>query len=252
MASAVKKLSKKRQNLSINRKIAILNAYERGMRASHIARKFNINESTVRTVKKHEARIRECARTISSDLAAKKGVHIRNPMIHKLENLLFMWVTEQIERDIILDASVLLIKAQSIYADLVSKNGEGSKATSFTAGRGWLAKFKKRFNLSVRNGNYVVSRDTRESSPQIKEETVDANNMSITVQSGLVKKCGSKSKSPNCTKKPSSVNEFIQTANRLKELVGKIEMDRDRIESFKRVVDGTMFCYNEKLIKECL
>ena len=146
MAPKAVNSNRKKQKLSINKKLAVLKEFSEGKRVIDIAKQFNMNECTVRAIKKNEERIKMCANNISTRMA-DKNIHIRNPLIHKFENLLYVWITEQRQRGVSLSTSLIQTKANSLHAAVIATSGESSTTSPFAASRGWFQKFKKRFNL---------------------------------------------------------------------------------------------------------
>ena len=89
----------KRTFISILDKIQILNRLKDGEKVSSIAKSFNLNESTIRTVKKNEKKIR---RTMASGCpsGAKRVTRTRHVNMVKMERALMIWLEDCIAKKI--------------------------------------------------------------------------------------------------------------------------------------------------------
>ena len=145
--------------MTVNEKVKLLDMLKAGRSYAAVARHYNLNESTVRYIKKDEAKIRKTASiTFSKD--AKRVVTPRNESIVKMETALSLWISDCREKKISLDTNMIRAKARSLYASIAPEREEESVAdegdehdpqpsasSGFAASKGWFEKFKKRFGL---------------------------------------------------------------------------------------------------------
>ena len=117
--------NKKSSNvLDIGVKLKILNLLESGERVAAVARKFKINESTVRTVRDNKDKIRHSASTLGQFSHLSKVS--RNPNIVKMEEMLMLWIQDLVHKKVSLDeletASIsrkqkfLILLCQNLYS----------------------------------------------------------------------------------------------------------------------------------------
>ena len=81
--------------MQLSEKIKILDRLKTRERASSIGRSFNINESTVRLIKKNEAAIRAGV-TASASVSAKTVCQVRNKSLEETERALNIWIEDMI------------------------------------------------------------------------------------------------------------------------------------------------------------
>ena len=155
--------------LIINEKETLLDMLKAGNSFASVARKYGLNESTVRYIKKEEAKIRKTA-SISFSKDAKR-VNMQNKTIVRMENALSVWIQDCRQKNISLDTNMIRSKAKALYDVMVPEDhteggdddGEedgdkddpqpgtssqtSPRRTSFVASKGWFDKFKRRFGL---------------------------------------------------------------------------------------------------------
>lgn len=132
--------SRKKQVFPLKVKIQMLDLL-RLESFSSVARIFNVNESTVRSIKKSEEKIRN---SISSTSLSTKIV--RDPVLEKMEAELTTWIEDCDKRAIPLTNVIIREKAKLLYQDC--KQCEGYLQNShFQASEGWFHKFKMRRSL---------------------------------------------------------------------------------------------------------
>ncbi|KAK4290030.1 hypothetical protein Pmani_037049 [Petrolisthes manimaculis] len=78
-----------------------------------------INESTVRFIKKNEAKIKT-ALAATAPPSAKQVSHIRNSAMSQMESALFVWITDQNKKDNPIDSNAIRAKGKSLYERLTS------------------------------------------------------------------------------------------------------------------------------------
>lgn len=167
--------SKKRSTVSLGTKIKILDRLRQGIGPAAVGREFELGESTVRGIKKTENSIRSivCA---GASITLNKSSHARDPLIKKMEKMLIIWVEDKNQKNMPLSGQCLRFKAMQIY-DYVAKTDktvsieptaeetrsvdelmplnelnvetptQKKAKVEFSASKGWLENFKKRFSL---------------------------------------------------------------------------------------------------------
>lgn len=135
----------KRKVISIETKIQILNRLDNGQTATDIARSLDLNEATVRTIKRNETEIRR-AGSLGLSISTKFTSRTRAPILEKMERALSIWIDDSYEKKIPLSQRIIQEKALRIYG-LLERNGEPSSSIDFVASNGWFDKFKKRFSI---------------------------------------------------------------------------------------------------------
>ena len=99
MAPTTKNLSKtekKRKVLNVAEKLKILDLLKNGEKIADVARKFDINESSVRTIRKNEDNIRASASHLGPH--AKLVKIKRNCNVEKMEDLLMIWIQDLVRK----------------------------------------------------------------------------------------------------------------------------------------------------------
>lgn len=145
MSNEGKKIPLRRNFISLELKIHILDRLKKGEKVSNVAKSLNLNEATIRTIKKNEHKIRTAV-SAGSSIFANMTARPRAPIIEKMEKLLSIWIDESTKQQTPLDGNVIKQKALKIY-DYLKKNGESAVDPEFVASKGWFERFKKRFVL---------------------------------------------------------------------------------------------------------
>lgn len=140
MASIPKR---KKTVMTLGEKIKVLDALRTGESASAVGRRFNINESTVRSIKKQEKLIRESV-AASTPVSAKVVSQVRNKCLEKTENALSIWLEDMSQKRIPISSALIRAKARKIFEHMKS---DSDSSFDFQASKGWLENFKKRYNL---------------------------------------------------------------------------------------------------------
>lgn len=135
-----------RTALTLEAKLDIIQRLERGQTAASVGRLYNVNESSIRTIKKSAEKIRS-AIAQSCSVAAKKFIRVRNPLLERMEMLLVTWMEDQKQMKSALNSTIIRAKALKLYKHLQQEDGAPSATESFLASKGWFENFKKRQNL---------------------------------------------------------------------------------------------------------
>lgn len=128
--------------MNIGEKLKIIELLEKGETVASIARKFNVNESTIRTIRNNKNKIRESSSGIGAH--AKLSKVIRNVNLIKMEDLLITWIQDLIHKKIPLDGKTIRQQAINFFQYLEEKNETNY---DFHASQGWFERYKKRYHL---------------------------------------------------------------------------------------------------------
>lgn len=135
----------KRKFISLEDKIQILNRLEGGEKISSVAKSTNLNESTIRTLKKNAANIRKTVAD-GCPLGAKRVTRTRTSNMVKMERALMIWLEDCIAKKIPISGNLIKQKALKIYEHLknIGHSNAEPENHSFVASKGWFEKLKKR------------------------------------------------------------------------------------------------------------
>uniref|UniRef100_A0A1A9USL2 HTH CENPB-type domain-containing protein n=1 Tax=Glossina austeni TaxID=7395 RepID=A0A1A9USL2_GLOAU len=137
--------TRKKSVLPLKVKIEMLDRLRLGESFSSISRSFNVNESTVRSIRKSEGKITSSVASIS--LSAKI---VRDPAIEKMEVALSLWIEDRNQKRVPLSGPMVREKANRLYAHFKGPDGSCSGECTdggFQASEGWFNKFKVRQSL---------------------------------------------------------------------------------------------------------
>ncbi|XP_037047941.1 tigger transposable element-derived protein 1-like [Bradysia coprophila] len=101
------------------------------------------NFSPVRGIGKFEDKIRTSV-SAGATISLSKTSHARNPLFEKMERLLNIWIEDKNQKNMPLNGECIRMKAKRIY-DHISQFSVA--IPEFSASKGWLDNFKKRFAL---------------------------------------------------------------------------------------------------------
>ena len=135
---------RKRSKIDLEMKMKMITKYENGQSLSAISRELGLSVSTVNTIVKDGDRIKEHVRgsaPMKSTIITKQ----RSRAIYETENLLTIWIKDQIQKHVPLTMVLIKAKARSLYGDIKQKFPDATE--SFVASTGWFNRFKKRAGL---------------------------------------------------------------------------------------------------------
>lgn len=138
-----------RKSISLQTKIKVLDRLAKGQSYAFVGRKFNLSDSTVRTIKRKEESIR-AAVTRGTSVSTKSASYARNPLLEKMEKALMIWIEDNTKKHIALDNNIIREKALHLYNLLQMQEPSTStpkKKQEFTASSGWFYLFAKRQGL---------------------------------------------------------------------------------------------------------
>uniref|UniRef100_A0A0N5BPZ7 HTH CENPB-type domain-containing protein n=2 Tax=Strongyloides papillosus TaxID=174720 RepID=A0A0N5BPZ7_STREA len=174
----------KRNVLSISEKIKIINMVEVEKKSvSVVARMHNKNESSIREVLKNKDIIRSSFSTAPD--TAKVASTVRDKTLVKVEKALNLWVEDMVRKKMPINSIVLREKTLSLYKDMKPENEGERDDKLFVASKGWLHRFRKRYNLKnikitgesasadVEAATFIVNAPGHPTSLMTKDENVE-------------------------------------------------------------------------------
>jgi len=129
---------------SISEKVKILVMIEKKSYAE-IARLYGKNESSIHKVM--ENKDKNLASFSVAPQTAKVTAIARDEVVMKVEKALNFWLEDMNRKRVPLDRKLLRQKALSLHEDFQKKYGTEEETKPFTGSRGWLHRFRNRFNL---------------------------------------------------------------------------------------------------------
>ena len=139
----------KRKCISINDKVAILDRLNSGESIRDISKNLDLNESTLRTIRKNESKIRKTAGTNCLPVLSKTA-RIKDPLLSKMEVCLSIWINECKQKNIYLTNNNIKRRACEMYAELkqsAAMSLDDANKYDFKGSQGWFERFRKRFSL---------------------------------------------------------------------------------------------------------
>lgn len=137
----IKAVKRPKKVMTLQQKVEILNLLDGGMSYACCARKYSVNESTIRYIKKRGALVRSAVCDGASEWA-KNTSYIRDEAVIKMEKALAVWMENANRRRIPMSQSFIREKAMSLYARFVPDN---DTSHHFKASRGWFNNFRRRY-----------------------------------------------------------------------------------------------------------
>lgn len=124
--------------LSIESKLTVLDSVAKGVGYSEPTEKFGIGKSTISTLKKNEAKIREFASTLESKSMSESRKVMHLVKDEELDQALYLWFTQKRGIGMPISGTILCEKAKQFNEQL-----HAQEATNplFTASSGWLWRF---------------------------------------------------------------------------------------------------------------
>ncbi|XP_034260392.1 histone-lysine N-methyltransferase SETD2 isoform X2 [Pantherophis guttatus] len=141
--SAKGSIKKQRRSFDLNFKMKIIKANEAGKKANLIAEEEGLSRTTVWTILRDRKKIRELLKgSTGMDTTITRN---RMGLIHQTEQLLVLWIEDQIRKRDLISFHCIQEKTRGIFAMLKERAGETCTKT-FDASRGWFLRFQRRFN----------------------------------------------------------------------------------------------------------
>lgn len=127
-----------RRCLTLETKHNVLKCLSGGQTFAAVARTFNMNESTVRSIKKNESAIQAVILN-STDCNTKHSSYVHDPIIEKMEKALLIFIEEMAQKRCPLDQEIIMAKALKLYhmfKDTVPSTSASNKKHEFIASKG--------------------------------------------------------------------------------------------------------------------
>ncbi|XP_042225922.1 CENPB DNA-binding domain-containing protein 1-like [Homarus americanus] len=100
--------------MTLQEKVELLNKLREGMSFAAVGRLYNLNESTVLTIKKWEKDICDAV-SASAPRSAKHVSQVREKAMVKMENALFLWIEDQHRKGVAVDSILIQEKAKFLH-----------------------------------------------------------------------------------------------------------------------------------------
>ena len=144
MATAVGSKKRKRSVLTLETKLEIVKALEKGTSQQVVGDKFGVAKSTIANIwKDHKRTADSIAFSESPAFTNKKCYIIRHPKFHLVDEACWMWFCQQRSKGAPVSGALLQEKARSFFAKL----HPDADSQSFNGSTGWLTKFNKRHGI---------------------------------------------------------------------------------------------------------
>lgn len=137
-------IGRSKRVMNLLQKVELLDKLSKGKSIASVARDYNVNESTVRYIKKNEDKIRQSVAE-SANCSTKVCSISRDVNIEKMEKLLNMWIEDMTQKKIPISSLIIRQKARNLHQHLAQVSN--TDAVNFLASKGWFENFKKRFSL---------------------------------------------------------------------------------------------------------
>lgn len=146
---------KQRHVMTLEEKVKVLDLLQEGMSYASVGKRYGVNESSVRTIKKNETKIRQTFHVVTPS-AGKYTSYVRDRKVAKMESALAIWIQDQHRKGNPTDNSSIKSKASSLYNKMQTTTEPDEPSTStapepstsvFTASKGWFENFKKRVGI---------------------------------------------------------------------------------------------------------
>jgi hypothetical protein len=108
---------KTKKSLTLEKKLDVIKRYEHNKRTVDIVRVTGISESTLRTVRNQDEKIKE-SRKGATRMTASKITQIRPPIMEKLERMFAQWTEHQNQQAITISTIIIQAKAKTLFENL--------------------------------------------------------------------------------------------------------------------------------------
>ena len=122
------------------------------------AQEYNVDHRSVRDWKKKKNKLQELSRSVNIKKRIRLGSGGRKPLSEKMEEILLEWIIERRSKMLRESRKIIRKKAVIIYGDFKRIDPDRFDE-KFEATNGWLFKFMKRHNLSLRSKTSVAQKN---------------------------------------------------------------------------------------------
>ncbi|KAG7156519.1 Tigger transposable element-derived protein 4-like 3 [Homarus americanus] len=112
---------KKRKTFNIGDKVKILNEFEQGASASVVARRYGVNESTIRGIRQKADKIHAA---FAEPTVSKTTQHLRPPLYQEMEDTLKIWIENMQRRKVAISGPMIKNEAMEIQTRLLQRDGK--------------------------------------------------------------------------------------------------------------------------------
>lgn len=127
-------MASKRKAISVDEKVCVIRAIEKGEKKSDVGRRFELSQSTVATIWKNQKTILQAA--LEGNLSKK----LRKPKFEDLDQAMLSWFNNQRQNNVPISGPIVKAKAEKFANQL--------GIIEFKASEGWLGKFKHRHQIT--------------------------------------------------------------------------------------------------------
>lgn len=127
-------LSKKRKVVTVEEKVSLIRAIEKGEKQTDVVRRTGLSQSTVATIWKDRRK------WLDAEIQDGSKKKIRKPQYEDLDQAILQWFQQQRINHIPLSGPLIKTKAEFYATEL--------GITDFKASEGWLSKWKQRHNIN--------------------------------------------------------------------------------------------------------
>ncbi|CAH0718342.1 unnamed protein product, partial [Brenthis ino] len=127
-------MASKRKAISVDEKVCVIRAIEKGEKKSDVGRRFELSQSTVATIWKNQKTILQAA--LEGNLSKK----LRKPKFEDLDQAMLSWFNNQRQNNVPISGPIVKAKAEKFANQL--------GIIDFKASEGWLGKFKHRHQIT--------------------------------------------------------------------------------------------------------
>ncbi|CAH0725646.1 unnamed protein product, partial [Brenthis ino] len=121
-------MASKRKAISVDEKVCVIHAIEKGEKKSDVERRFELSQSTVATIWKNQKTILQAA--LEGNLSKK----LRKPKFEDLDQAMLSWFNNQRQNNVPISGPIVKAKTEKFANQL--------GIIDFKASEGWLGKFK--------------------------------------------------------------------------------------------------------------
>ena len=150
--STAEKPTLKRKFITLDDKIMILDRLRSGEKALLIAKSLSLNESTIRTIKQNENKIRNSV-IAGSSISTKRVARVRDLLIEKMEKALMLWIEDCATKKMPISTNGIKTKAFKIYAHLKESNSDAVLVTKTSTLKLLLKSLKK---VVIRENKFLM------------------------------------------------------------------------------------------------
>lgn len=168
------KPTRKKNTLTLQQKVEILNKLGRGISGKRLAMDYGVAESAISYIKSQKTSLLSSFSNTYNE-AKKKTLH--RCEYPEMEQKLYQWFLDQRKRNCAVDGSILKAKAKQLFQTVYPEKD----SNAFNASKGWFEKFKHRHGMRLlKVCGEKLSSDTTSVTPFIHQFRAKMNEMNLT------------------------------------------------------------------------